>query len=158
MFSIILSPGAILLSILNFIDAHMLVIDDIKLIFVLVDLKLYRTRNALNYFLVTNPMGVAPTPDKKPSRFVSVVVSDRPDSGSPGPRPGPAWLGRPGPSGSWFTTSTSVAARHLVSVMTAATQHMSWSSALSLPHPYHKSIVHLLYNVSSHYIHTVSFC
>lgn len=90
MFSIILSPGAILLSILNFIDAHMLVIDDIKLIFVLVDLKLYRTRNALNYFLVTNPMGVAPTPDKKPSRFVSVVVSDWPDSGSPGPRPGPA--------------------------------------------------------------------
>lgn len=29
---------AILLSILNFMDAHMLVIDDIKLIFVLVDL------------------------------------------------------------------------------------------------------------------------
>lgn len=38
MFSIILSRRAILLSILNFIDAHMLVIDDIKLIFVLVDL------------------------------------------------------------------------------------------------------------------------
>lgn len=45
----------------------------------------------------------------------------------------------------------------MVSVMTAATQHMSWSSALSLPHPYHKSIVHLLYNISSHYIHSVSF-
>lgn len=85
----------------------------------------------------------------RPSRPAPAAVPDAPAPAPPA-RPGD----RPG---SWFTASTSAVLPPLVSVMTAATQHMSWSSALSLPHPYHESIVHLLYNNSSHYIHAVSF-
>lgn len=79
------------------------------------------------------------------------VVSDAPDSGCHrNPRPGD----RPG---SWFTTSTlAVLPPHGLCDDHSNTTHVL-VFCLVTSSSYHESIVHLLYNISSHHIHTVSF-
>lgn len=118
MFHLLFCPvgRAILLSILNFIDAHVLVIDDIKLIFVLV-VPTHDEPGTLNYFVTNN--GTLSHPPRKAAALLRFPWS------SPMRQARCRWTpARPRP-GSWFATSMSAVLPPLVSVMTAATQHMS---------------------------------